>query len=235
MQQNWDGARSPEEHSALLAKASYRQFLHRPELRRLVRELEEIFTAFHRLLRKPDRDEEPDPIRIQLGALKRAVSERLPMMFQQVGPILVELEFWQPGIVSAFSEIWLDPPNPIQGPTTWLQYLGRLRQFLVELIGPEKDGTTDDDLDRKVRIPAPRRAPSVSERNETDRHFTAKQLAELWGLDQSTVRRIFRDEDGVLRIPHLRRHGKRDYVSLRIPASVAARMHKRRSRSLFKV
>jgi hypothetical protein len=140
MQQDWDEARSPEGHRALLAKASYRQFPHRPELRRLVRELEEIFTAFQRLLRKPDRDGEPDPVRIQLGALKRAVSERLPMMFQQVGPILVELEFWHPGIVSAFSEIWLEPPDPNQGPTTWLQYLGRLRQFLIELIGLEEAG-----------------------------------------------------------------------------------------------
>ena len=70
---------------------------------------------------------------------------------------------------------------------------------------------------------------------ETDKHFTPKELAEQWGLDQSTVRRMFRDEEGVLRIPHLRRSGKRDYVSLRIPASVAARVHERRSRSLFKI
>jgi hypothetical protein len=70
---------------------------------------------------------------------------------------------------------------------------------------------------------------------QVEQHFTPKELAELWALDQSTVRRLFRDEPGVLRIPHLRRHGKRDYTSLRIPASVAARVHERRSRSLFKI
>jgi hypothetical protein len=68
-----------------------------------------------------------------------------------------------------------------------------------------------------------------------ERHFTPKELAELWALDQTTVRRLFRDEPGVLLIPHLRRRGKRDYVSLRIPASVAARVHQQRSRGLFKV
>jgi hypothetical protein len=31
-----------------------------------------------------------------------------------------------------------------------------------------------------------------------ERHYTAKELAELWGLDESTVRRLFRDEPGVL-------------------------------------
>jgi len=77
--------------------------------------------------------------------------------------------------------------------------------------------------------------PLAGGSKETEPHYTVKQLAERWGLDQSTVRRMLRDEPGVLRLPHLRRRGKRDYVSLRIPASVAARVHERRSRSLFKI
>lgn len=68
-----------------------------------------------------------------------------------------------------------------------------------------------------------------------ERHYTAKELAQLWRLDESTVRRLFRDEPGVLRIPHLRRRRKRDYVSLRIPASVAARVHQTRSRGPFEL
>jgi len=64
-----------------------------------------------------------------------------------------------------------------------------------------------------------------------ERHFTPKQLGELWGLDESTVRRIFQDEPGVLKIGKSgRRDGKRDYMSLRIPESVAVRVHKERSR-----
>lgn len=63
-----------------------------------------------------------------------------------------------------------------------------------------------------------------------ERHFTPKELAALWALDESTIRRIFYDEPGVLRIGKAqRRDGKRDYVSLRIPESVAARVHQERS------
>lgn len=63
-----------------------------------------------------------------------------------------------------------------------------------------------------------------------ERHFTAKQLAEMWGLDETTIRRIFQDEPGVLKIGKCdRRDGKRDYVSIRIPESVAVRVHQERS------
>jgi hypothetical protein len=63
-----------------------------------------------------------------------------------------------------------------------------------------------------------------------ERHFTAKELAELWALDQTTIRRLFCDEPGVLKIGKANRHdGRRDYVSLRIPESVARRVYIRRS------
>ena len=64
-----------------------------------------------------------------------------------------------------------------------------------------------------------------------ERHFTPRKLGNLWELDERTIRRIFRDEPGVLRIGKSgRRDGKRDYVSLRIPESVALRVHQQRSR-----
>jgi len=63
-----------------------------------------------------------------------------------------------------------------------------------------------------------------------ERHFTAKELAALWALDKTTIRRLFCDEPGVLKIGKAnRRDGKRDYMSLRIPESVALRVHMRRS------
>lgn len=63
-----------------------------------------------------------------------------------------------------------------------------------------------------------------------ERHFTPKELARLWGLDETTIRRMFQDETGVLKIGKSdRRDGKRDYVSLRIPESVALRVHEERS------
>ena len=63
-----------------------------------------------------------------------------------------------------------------------------------------------------------------------ERHFTSKELAAKWALDESTVRRLFIDEPGVLKIGKSnRRDGKRDYVSLRIPESVAVQLHWQRS------
>ena len=64
-----------------------------------------------------------------------------------------------------------------------------------------------------------------------EHHFTPKQLGELWGLDESTIRRLFQDVPGVLRIGKTgRRDGKREYLSLRIPESVAMRVHRERSK-----
>ena len=64
-----------------------------------------------------------------------------------------------------------------------------------------------------------------------ERHYRPKDLAKVWGLDESTVRRLFQDEPGVLKIGQSgRRDGKRDYVSIRIPESVASRVHEERSR-----
>ena len=64
-----------------------------------------------------------------------------------------------------------------------------------------------------------------------ERHFTPKELAAVWALDETTIRRIFIGQPGVLKIGKSeRRDGKRDYLSLRIPQSVAQRVHMERSR-----
>jgi hypothetical protein len=63
------------------------------------------------------------------------------------------------------------------------------------------------------------------------RHFTPAQLAELWKFDQTTIRRMFQDEPGVMKEGKAnRRDGKRDYVTLRIPESVALRVYAERSK-----
>ena len=64
-----------------------------------------------------------------------------------------------------------------------------------------------------------------------ERHFTPQELAELWGFEQTTIRRMFCDEPGVLKIGRqVGRNGKRPHVSLRIPASVAKRVYERKTR-----
>ncbi len=59
-----------------------------------------------------------------------------------------------------------------------------------------------------------------------ERHYTVAEVAELWGWSDTTVRKLFRDEAGVLQsnIPSLLRRKKRN-VSLRIPESVLVRVH----------
>jgi AraC-like DNA-binding protein len=61
-----------------------------------------------------------------------------------------------------------------------------------------------------------------------ERHYTLLQVAELWGWSDETVRRVFRDEPGVLRtaLPSLRTR-KRQNFALRIPESVLVRVHER--------
>jgi hypothetical protein len=57
-----------------------------------------------------------------------------------------------------------------------------------------------------------------------ERLYTPSELGILLSLDPSTVRRMFLDEPGVIKFGKENQRGKRDYVTLRIPASVAQRV-----------
>ena len=63
-----------------------------------------------------------------------------------------------------------------------------------------------------------------------ERHYTVSEVAQLWNLSDNTVRKVFRDEPGVLRtqLPSLRAR-KRQNITLRIPESVVYRVHGRLS------
>lgn len=61
-----------------------------------------------------------------------------------------------------------------------------------------------------------------------ERHVTPKELARLWHKDECTIRRLFRNEPGVMCFESMnRRRGTRPYISLSIPESVAVRVHQR--------
>lgn len=64
-----------------------------------------------------------------------------------------------------------------------------------------------------------------------ERHFSPVELAEMWALSAPVIRELFADEPGVIKIgkPSRRigRSLKRSYYSLRIPESVAERVHRR--------
>jgi hypothetical protein len=62
-----------------------------------------------------------------------------------------------------------------------------------------------------------------------ERHFSIKEIAELWGLCENSVRELFKEEPGVIRIQRPRSRYKRAYTTLRIPMSVLDRVHRRMS------
>ena len=61
-------------------------------------------------------------------------------------------------------------------------------------------------------------------------HYTVAEIAAVWKLSADTIRRLFRDEPGVLVIGNQKpRYGRRRYLSLRIPEFVVERVHRRLS------
>jgi hypothetical protein len=62
-----------------------------------------------------------------------------------------------------------------------------------------------------------------------ERHYSPAELAESWSVDVETIRNLFREEPGVLKIGEKDPKHKRPYITLRIPESVAVRVHKRLS------
>jgi hypothetical protein len=59
-----------------------------------------------------------------------------------------------------------------------------------------------------------------------ERHYAPDELGELWNLSADTVRRLFEREPGVLVIERATSRARR-YRTLRIPESVAQRVHRR--------
>ncbi len=62
-----------------------------------------------------------------------------------------------------------------------------------------------------------------------ERHYEPTELAELWGVSVQTIREIFKSEEGVLKIGSNGTRSRRRYMTLRIPESVAKRVHTRLS------
>jgi hypothetical protein len=60
-----------------------------------------------------------------------------------------------------------------------------------------------------------------------EKHYSVWELAQLWGLSEKTIRRMFVDEPGVVKWGHEEGRFKRAYMTLRIPESVVQRVHRR--------
>jgi hypothetical protein len=99
----------------------------------------------------------------------------------------------------------------------------------------DEDGTVREISNPKPMIaasPAPR---GVAERSASgpprETNYTVAELAKEWNLSVATIREMFRNEPGVVKLtdPDHYRKRKRPYVSLRIPPDVAARVKRRLS------
>jgi hypothetical protein len=65
-----------------------------------------------------------------------------------------------------------------------------------------------------------------------ERHYSVKELAELWNLSDRTIRRMFVGEPGVVEWGACESRMKRGYKTIRIPESIARRVHRRLRRAI---
>jgi hypothetical protein len=83
------------------------------------------------------------------------------------------------------------------------------------------------------KAPIPLREGILSEQRcelndlSAERHYSVAELAKLWNLSKKTIRRMFENEPGVLQWGSQETRSKRSYVTLRIPETVALRLHRR--------
>jgi hypothetical protein len=79
-----------------------------------------------------------------------------------------------------------------------------------------------------VYIPAKDDTSSAGVENE--KHLNLSELAATWGFSVETIRKLFADDPGAVKMPSASGPtGRRRYCIFRIPSSAAARLHKRLS------
>jgi len=64
-----------------------------------------------------------------------------------------------------------------------------------------------------------------SDFSANEKHYTPQELAEMWAVSVQTVRQIFENEEGVLKIGREGTRTRRRYTTLRIPESVVDQVH----------
>lgn len=82
-------------------------------------------------------------------------------------------------------------------------------------------------------MPTPTNPPNGGARSVSDPFgsvYTPAELANLWKLSEQSIRRLFQDLPGVLKIGETNPRGKRTYITIRIPAAIAAAVFQERSR-----
>lgn len=98
----------------------------------------------------------------------------------------------------------------------------------LELLKSEKFQRWYPGIDDPPKPPS-REESSNALKAVLERHYSPDELAAAWGVSAETVRVLFRDEPGVLKIGQPTTRFKRGYILIRIPESVAERVHTRLS------
>src|SRR5207302_1147915 len=71
--------------------------------------------------------------------------------------------------------------------------------------------------------------PNTSARTlSEEKYYTPQELASMWRFSPATIRKLLRNEPGVLKLQGMgSAHGKRSYTTFSIPESVALRVRER--------
>ncbi|MGH9733912.1 MAG: hypothetical protein ACRD8A_04910 [Candidatus Acidiferrales bacterium] len=80
-----------------------------------------------------------------------------------------------------------------------------------------------------AKVGADRQSSEATESRLFERHFSPAELAEAWNLSEDTVRRIFEREPDVLIFENPEKASERRRRTMRVPESVAERVHRRLS------
>jgi hypothetical protein len=65
-------------------------------------------------------------------------------------------------------------------------------------------------------------ARSFGDTSYAEKHYRVSELVELWGLGRETVRKLVKDDPGVIKI---RMGRKQAHTTYSVPASAAQRIH----------
>ena len=69
---------------------------------------------------------------------------------------------------------------------------------------------------------------STSNALAEEKYYTPQELARIWRFSPATIRKLIRNEAGVLKLQGMgTAYGKRPYTTFSIPESVALRIHQR--------
>jgi hypothetical protein len=98
---------------------------------------------------------------------------------------------------------------------------GNLTSDPIQAVHEPKKVVNAEQVDKILRIHPVRLKAAL------EQHYSPRELGERWELSPGTIRSLFESEPGVIRIDRPEQCHKRKYRSMRIPESVAARVHQR--------